>query len=153
MTASRQSVVVVSPSPRLDHNTVYPLRKSRQPLMPTAHGWIKNVQDGSSPDTPQNTRFQAMFWTDSDDSDPPVPYYFAGVIVPSVPAFKCSAATLMFDEDDKLTGTQLLDGKVGETDILFHLNNGPQISGRLDAPASSTIPVVGYGVWGVGRTA
>ncbi|KAI0340562.1 hypothetical protein BDW22DRAFT_382418 [Trametopsis cervina] len=121
--------------------------------MPTAHGWIKNVPDDPSEGTPQNTRFQAMFWTDSKDDDSPVPFFFVGIIVPPVPTFKCSAATLVFDEDDDLTGTQFLDGKVGGTDILVHLDNGPKISGKLNTPSSSSIQVVGYGVWGFGHTA
>jgi hypothetical protein len=101
--------------------------------MPVAQGFIRSVGGGS--------KFTSTFIVDD------IQYHFSGNINPPVQEFSSFNARLEYTSPAQLTTQRPFDGKIGSTDTLFQVQNGPAISGPLDMPIHPASRVSGSGVW------
>ena len=72
-----------------------------------------------------------------------VHYLVAGSFASSVPPFKSSAATLKFQGDEQLSGTNAVEGVIGPDSFTLEFCNGNKIEGKLDFPIHPSSSVCG----------
>lgn len=90
----------------------------------------------------QQNRFEAKFTVDGSTRT------FTATNNPPVPKFKVDNATLAYNDEDELTGTDNYYGTVG-TNFEITLNKGPTITGKLVDATVPTISINGGGPWGM----
>ncbi|KHN94783.1 uncharacterized protein MAM_07379 [Metarhizium album ARSEF 1941] len=101
--------------------------------MPVANGFIRTVAGGN--------KFTSTFIIDDTQ------YHFSGNFNPPVQEFMSNDARLEYESPEQLTTHQGFDGKIGTSDTLLSIQNGPSITGHLNMPISPASRVCGSGTW------
>lgn len=70
---------------------------------------------------------------------------YNGTINPAVSKFNVDPATLTYDDDDQLTGTDSYHGTIG-TDLKLNFDKGPTITGKLENDIAEA-SIDGGGPW------
>jgi hypothetical protein len=72
-------------------------------------------------------------------------YLVAGSFASGVQPFKSSAATLKFQRDEQLSGTNAVEGVIGPDNFTLVFSNGSKVEGKLDYPIHPPSSVCGSG--------
>ncbi|KAF5646024.1 hypothetical protein F52700_1973 [Fusarium sp. NRRL 52700] len=104
--------------------------------MSSAHGFITSEGSG---------KFTATFNVDDNV------YIFSGNVNPPTQPFKSDSATLEYNSEGSLEGSQQFTGVIGmRNEVSFTFSDGTIIKGPLDIPISPASQVSGTGMWSQG---